>query len=160
MVCRGGIASVTRCRIRRQCGWDLPGSRGRCLGAGSSPWSGSHHDTLPLRSHQDETLGKDRIPRSLPGGPGERLPRADDPPLEVLRWLAEWGRRSRLWPNKITEPIRISHRTKEVVGYAQLERTLGFVEQKRHSDVVPADRHGDGSVMRWGDVGSGRWWWS
>ena len=41
------------------------------------------------------------------------------------------------------ELISIVHRTKEIVGYAQLKRTLGIAEQKGHSDVVSADRHGD-----------------
>ena len=80
--------------------WLTKGPAPNTLGAGSSPWSGTHHDTLPLRGHQDETLREDRVPRCLPGGPSECLPRADDPPLEVLRRLAEWGGWSRLWPNK------------------------------------------------------------
>ena len=70
------------------------------LDAGSSPWSRTHHDAPPLRSHQDETFGEDRVPGCLPGSPSERLPRVDDPPLEILRRLAEWGRWSRLWPDK------------------------------------------------------------
>ena len=66
---------------------------------GGSLWSGAH-ETLPLRGHQDETLREDRVPRGLPGGPSERLPCTDDPPLEILRRLAERGRCSRLWPDK------------------------------------------------------------
>lgn len=65
----------------------------------SSLGSGTHHDTLPL-GHQDETFREDRVPRRLPGSPGERLPRADNPPLDVFRWLAEGGRRSRLRPDE------------------------------------------------------------
>ena len=63
---------------------------------GGGLWSGTHHETLPLRGHQDEPFRENRVPRRLPGGPGERLPRTDDPPLDVLRWLAEGGRGSRL----------------------------------------------------------------
>jgi len=69
------------------------------LDLGGGPWSGGHHDTLPLRGHQDETLREDRVPGRPPGSPGERLPRADDPPLDVLRRLAEWRRWSRLGPS-------------------------------------------------------------
>lgn len=61
------------------------------LDAGSNPGFRSH-DTLPLRGHQDEALREDRVPRRPPGRTSERLPRADDPPLDVLRRLTEWGR--------------------------------------------------------------------
>ena len=74
---------------RRERGWHRNASDVR-----GSPGSGTHHDALPLRGHQDETLREDRVPRRFPGGPSERLPRADDPPLDVLRRLAERGRRS------------------------------------------------------------------
>lgn len=67
-------------------------------GKGSGLGSGVHHDTLPL-GHQDETFREDRVPRRLPGSPGERLPCADNPSLDVFRWLTEGGRRSRLRPN-------------------------------------------------------------
>ena len=71
----------------------LEWSKGRgeriALDAGSDPGLRSH-DALPLRGHQDETFREDRVPGRLPGSTSERLPRADDPPLDVLRGLAEW----------------------------------------------------------------------
>ena len=38
----------------------------------------------------------------------------------------------------------------DLIRYAQFERTLGVIKQKRHSDVVPADRHCDRN--RWVEV--------
>ena len=70
------------------------------LDAGKGPWSRSHHETLPLRGHQDEAFREDRVPGRFPGGTGKRLPHADEPPLDVFRRLSEWRRWSRLRPNR------------------------------------------------------------
>lgn len=61
------------------------------LSAVGDSWFGSHN-ALPLRGHQYKALRKDRVPGRPPGSTSERLPHADDPPLDVLRRLAEWGR--------------------------------------------------------------------
>ena len=111
------------------------------LDAGSNPGLGSH-ETLPLRSHQDKALRKDRVPGRPPGSTSEPLPRADDPPLDVLCRLAEWGGWSRLRPNRCKK----FYRAEEQVVYAQIERALRIVEQKRNPNV-PADRHCECGVV-------------
>jgi len=88
---RRGIIEGWDAQIGSEHGGGKDGLAHHRLDAVGDPRFGSHN-ALPLRGHQYKTLRKDRVPGRPPGSTSERLPHADDPPLDVLRRLAEWGR--------------------------------------------------------------------